>query len=121
MFPENNFTIRDNNSEFAKLLQSNWIEPLTIIARIKGYNGIDTYILQLIKSRLDMFVETGDTIEYSEFQEYMHNTINGKDVPNEWASHKEEMDKDAKEFVKQVQENYHDMKESEDRDKEDLK
>ena len=52
---ENNFTIMDNTSEFAKLLNSNWIEPLTIIARVKNYKGIDELILELIKDRLDMF------------------------------------------------------------------
>jgi hypothetical protein len=31
-----------------------------------------------------MFVDTSDTVEYEEFQQYMHNMIIGKDVSNEW-------------------------------------
>jgi hypothetical protein len=87
----NNFTIKDNSSQFAKFLEDKWIEPLTIIARIKGYSGIDEYILALIEGRLNMFLETSDTIEFQEFQEYMHNTIVGKDVPNEWALSKQKL------------------------------
>ena len=86
----NNFTIRDNASQFAKYLPSKYIEPLTIIARIKGYDGIDDYILALIRGRLQMFVETGDTIEYEEFQKYMHNTMIGRDVENPWAANYQE-------------------------------
>ena len=41
MSDNNNFTIRDNSSEFAKLLDSNWIEALTIIARVQNYSSID--------------------------------------------------------------------------------
>jgi hypothetical protein len=41
----NNFTINDNSSEFAKLLPKKWIEPQTNIARVKGYRGIDEYLL----------------------------------------------------------------------------
>jgi hypothetical protein len=83
---DNNFTIRDNVSQFAKYLPSKYIEPLTIIARIKGYDGIDDYILDMIRSRLQMFLDTSDTVEYEEFQQYMHNMIIGKDVPNEWTA-----------------------------------
>lgn len=92
----NNFTIRDNSSEFAKFLPNKWIEPLTIIARIKGYDSIDDYILRLIKGRLQMFVDTGDTIEYEEFQVYMHNTMIGKDVKNPWTPDSQEV-KDTEE------------------------
>ena len=81
---EHDFTIRDNSSEFAKYLPEKYIEPLTIIARIKGYKGIDDYILELIKDRVEMFTDTRDSIEYEDFQKYMHNTIIGEDVENPW-------------------------------------
>ena len=32
----NNFTIKDKDSEFATFLPNKWIEPLTIIARVEG-------------------------------------------------------------------------------------
>jgi len=41
----NNFTIKDTSSEFAKILPNKWIEPLTIIASVIGYRGIDEYLL----------------------------------------------------------------------------
>ena len=67
-----NFIINDPTSEFAKYLPEKWIEPLTIISRIKGYSGIYEYVLELIRSRLEMFVDTKDDLdEY--FQDYMKN------------------------------------------------
>ena len=43
-----------------------------------------------------MFVDTADTIEFGEFQEYMHNMIIGKDIPNEWARiNKEEQEEES--------------------------
>ena len=120
MSTENNFTIRDNTSEFAKLLPNNWIEPLTIIARVKGYSGIDEYILKLIEDKIDQLTDTRDNLDDT-FQEYMHNMIKGKDVPNEWASNQneEESNDNAKQFVKDVFDN--NLKKSEDREKEDLR
>ena len=86
--------------------------------------------MALIKGRLQMFVDTTDTIEYEEFQKYMHNMIIGEDVPNEWTYNKEEEEEsnneNASKFVKQVNEEYyhhHDMKHTtaDDKEKEDLK
>jgi hypothetical protein len=79
----NNFIITDDSSQFAQFLPEKWIEPLAIIAKIKDYEGIDEYILELVEDRLEMFVDTRDNLE-DEFQQYMHNTIKGKDVPNEY-------------------------------------
>ena len=106
------FIITDNFSEIArtKSFPDNWIEPLVIIARIEGYKGIDDYVLNLIKERLEMFTDTRDNLD-DEFQKYMHNMIVGKDVPNEWAGKEQkedEEDNDNKkeeevdEFVKKV-------------------
>ena len=114
MSTDNNFTIRDNTSEFAKYLSGKWIEPFTIITRVKGYNGIDEYILELIQDKIEQFTDTRDNLDDA-FQEYMHNMIKGKDVPNEWASNpKEEQsnkEENASKFVKQVQNEYHELKE----------
>ena len=67
-FEANNFTIKDNSSDFAQYLPDKYIEPLTIIARIEGYKGIDDYVLNLIKDRLEMFTDTRDTIENEIFK-----------------------------------------------------
>ena len=83
------FIITDNSSHIAKILPKKWIEPLVIIARIKGYNGIDDYILELIQDRVEMFSDTRDNLN-DDFQKYMHNTIKGGNVPNEWATKTEE-------------------------------
>ena len=121
------FTIKDNSSDFATFLPNKWIEPLTIIARVKGYDGIDDYILELIKDRVEMFTDTRDELG-EDFQKYMHNMIKGKDVPNEWTSNNKEEEasnENASKFVKQVNEEYyhHDMKHTtvDDKEKEDLK
>ena len=70
------FIIADNSSEIArtKIFPDNLIEPLTILARIKGYKGIDDYVLHLIKDRLEMFTDTRDELGES-FQKYMQDII----------------------------------------------
>ena len=73
-----------------------------------------------------MFTDTRDELG-EDFQKYMHNMIKGKDVPNEWTSNNKEeeeaSDENASKFVKQVNEEYHDMKHTtaDDKEKEDLK
>ena len=52
------FIIHDNSSEIAKFIPEKYIEPLIIIARIQGFDGIDDYIIHLIKDRLEMFADT---------------------------------------------------------------
>lgn len=77
-----NFIITDNSSEIArtKIFPDNWIEPLTIIARVEGYKGIDEYVIHLIKDRLEMFTDTRDEL-YESFQKYMQDII-GPDNSN---------------------------------------
>jgi hypothetical protein len=45
------FIIHDNSSEIAKFIPEKYVGPLVIIARIKGFDGIDDYILKLIRDR----------------------------------------------------------------------
>jgi hypothetical protein len=83
------FIIHDNSSEIAKCIPEKYVEPLVIIARIKGFDGIDDYIIHLIKDRLEMFADTcRDDLDDS-FQEYLHDMIisDKKNVPNTWAPH----------------------------------
>ena len=83
------FAIHDNSSKIARFLPEKYIEPLVIIARIKGYKGIDDYILELIKDRVEMFTDTRDNLD-DDFQKYMHNTIKGVEVANPWAPKSDE-------------------------------
>ena len=49
---ENNFTIKDTSSDIAPHLPGYMIEPLTVLARIKGFKGIDSYIIDILKNEL---------------------------------------------------------------------
>jgi hypothetical protein len=51
------FIIADNSSKIArtKILSDNFIEPLVILAKIKGYTGIDDYVIHLIEDELENF------------------------------------------------------------------
>jgi hypothetical protein len=80
------FIIHDNSSEIAKFIPEKYVEPLVMIARIQGFDGIDDYIIHLIKDRLEMFTDTRHDYLEDAFQKYMHNMIKDKkDVPNTWA------------------------------------
>jgi hypothetical protein len=53
MNDNNNFTIVDNLSEIAiKILPRKLVDTLTILARIKGNEGIDDYLVRIIKNEL---------------------------------------------------------------------
>jgi hypothetical protein len=81
------FIIHDNSSEIAKIIPEKYVEPLVIIARIQGFDGVDDYIIHLIKDRLEMFAEdtsNNDDLDNA-FQKYIDEMIiNKKDVPNTW-------------------------------------
>jgi hypothetical protein len=66
------FIITDNSSKIAKVLPKKWIEPLVIIERVERYGGIDDYVVNLVKDRLEMFTDTRDGLDEN-FQKYMHN------------------------------------------------
>jgi hypothetical protein len=77
------FIIHDNSSEIAKIIPEKYVEPLVIIARVQGFDGIDDNIIHLIKDELEMFADTRNDLDDS-FQKYMHDMIIGEDMPNEW-------------------------------------
>ena len=113
MSPENNYTIRDNNSQIISILPKDWVEPLIIISRVEGFDGIDSYVLHLIKDRLEMFIDTRDELG-EDFKKYMQKIEGLTDIETTT-----EDNKGVSEFIKDVYDN--DMKKSEDRDKEDLR
>ena len=116
MSTENNFTIKDNNSQIISILPKEWVEPLIIISKVKGYDGIDSYVLEMIRDRLSAFLDTRDELGES-FQKYMQNIDGLEDLSvAEKESNKED---NTSEFVKDVFDN--DMKKSEDKEKEDLR
>ena len=93
---ERNWVIRDNSSGISRCIPKEWVEPLTIIAMLKGYDGVDEYVVELIRSRLEMFADSRDELG-EDFQNYMNDImINKKDVkksctPNSDFVEKEEL------------------------------
>jgi hypothetical protein len=137
-------SIRDNNSQILSILPKEWIEPLTIICRVKGYDGIDSYVKEMIRDRLAMFADSRDDLgEY--FQDYMKDIEGLEDTDsrekyvevkldsdlverlNKVEERKKEKEEDpnsdegARQFVKDVNDSYHDMKQKDDKEKESLK
>jgi hypothetical protein len=111
------FIIHDNSSQIAKFIPEKYVEPLVIVARILGFDGIDEYIIHLIKDELEMFADTRNDLDDS-FQKYMHDMIIGKDVPNMWkrAPHQSTTTKTGGEEVVET-----DYKNKENRDEDDVK
>jgi len=86
------FIIHDNSSEIArtKIFPDNWIEPLVILAKIKGYKGIDDYVLHLIEDELETIRDGGQGIQ--DLGEYVIEYIS-KIIGSDDTSGKEEGDK----------------------------
>ena len=61
-----------------KFIPERYVEPLVIIARIQGFDGIDDQIIHLIKDRLEMFTDAQRNDLNDAFQQYMYNMIIGK-------------------------------------------
>ena len=40
-----NWVFRDNSSGISRCIPKEWVEPITIIARVEGYKGVDEYVL----------------------------------------------------------------------------
>lgn len=72
------FIIHDYSSEMAIFIPEKYVESLVKIARIQGFDGIDDYIIHLIKDRLEMFTDAQRNDLDDAFQQYMYNMIIGK-------------------------------------------
>ena len=61
----NSFIIHDNSSEIARtrVFPDHFVEPLVILAKIKGYTGIDDYVIHLIEYELETIKDGGRGIE----------------------------------------------------------
>ena len=114
-------SIRDNNSQILSILPKELVEPLIILAKIKGYDGIDDYVLHLIKDRLEMFTDTRDELGES-FQKYMQDIMEIPPVKEESAGSSNDDEKISK-FMKKVHDEYHNNNLQDDEQKgiEDLK
>jgi hypothetical protein len=94
----NNISIRDNNSQIISILPKELIEPLTIIAKIKGYDGIDDYVIQLVKEDLVSIRDGGQGVsdigeciaKYLEKNEYLEKIAPTPDPYDKEESEEEE-------------------------------
>ena len=64
-YDSNNLIIHDNSSEIARtrIFPDHFIEPLVILAKIKGYEGIDDYVIHLIQHELESIRDGGQGIQ----------------------------------------------------------
>ena len=62
---DSSFVIHDNSSEIARttIFPDHFIEPMVILAKIKGYKGIDDYVIHLIEDELESIRDGGQGIE----------------------------------------------------------
>ena len=65
----NSVSITDTNSQILSIVPKHWRVPLIIISYIKGYN-VDDYVLEMIRDRLEMFIDTRDELG-EDFKKYM--------------------------------------------------
>jgi hypothetical protein len=92
---DSSFIIHDNSSEIArtKIFPEHFIEPLVILAKIKGYKGIDDYVLHLIEDELESIKDGGQGIQ--DLGEYVIKYIARIIGPND-TSGKEEEERDKR-------------------------
>jgi hypothetical protein len=62
---DSSFIIHDNSSEIARtrIFPDHIIEPLVILAKIKGFKGIDDYVIHLIEDELESIRDGGQGIQ----------------------------------------------------------
>jgi hypothetical protein len=61
--------LRDNNSRFIPILPNELTEPLILITKIKGFSGVDKYIIDLIQDDLISIRDGGQGV--SDIGEYV--------------------------------------------------
>ena len=45
--------VKDHNSKIMYMIPSHLQEPITLIAKIKGFESVDDYVIQLVKDELE--------------------------------------------------------------------
>ena len=117
----NSISIRDNDSQILDILPKEWWNLFSLYAKIQGYDGIDDYVLHLIKDRLEMFTDTRDGLD-EDFQTYMCEIMK---IPFVKEESRTSDDEKISKFVKKVHNEYNNkLQESDEKKKkenEDLK
>lgn len=55
----NNIVVKAHNSKIIHLIPSDLQEPISLIAKIKGFESIDDYVIQLVKEELESIRDGG--------------------------------------------------------------
>jgi hypothetical protein len=73
----NNIEIKDHNSKIIHLIPNHLQEPISLIAKIKGFESIDDYIIQLVKEDLESIRDGGEkAAEFGNFiSDYLEKII----------------------------------------------
>ncbi len=93
---DSTFIIADNSSEISrtKIFPDHFIEPLVILAKIKGYKGIDDYVVHLIEHELESIRDGGQGIQ--DLGEYVIDYITKIIGPDRNSSRSDEAREDVK-------------------------
>ncbi len=69
--------LRENNSQIISILLKELAEPLILIAKIKGYDGIDDYVINVVKEDLESIRDGGQgAAEFGNFiMDYLEKII----------------------------------------------
>jgi hypothetical protein len=102
----NSISIKDNNSQIISILPNELVEPLIMMAKIKGYDGIDDYVIHLVIDDLISIREGGQglisigesVVKYLEKNEYLEKA---SPTPNPYDDKEEdEQEEESKEDLK---------------------
>jgi hypothetical protein len=72
-----NIEIKDHNSKTIGLIPINLHEPIALIAKVKGFDSIDDYVIDILKRELESIRKGGDAAaDFGEsIAEYLQNMI----------------------------------------------
>jgi hypothetical protein len=98
-----NIEIKDHNSKTIGLIPSNLHELIALIAKVKGFDSIDDYVIDVLKRELESIRKGGDAAaDFGEsIAKYLQNMIpplfpDDKPIDKEDSSIEEEEEEDEK-------------------------
>jgi hypothetical protein len=98
-----NIELKDHNSKTIGLIPEQLHEPIALIAKVKGFDSIDDYVMDIVKRELESLRKGGDAAaDFGEsIAEYLQNMIppllpNDKSIDKNEDSSIEEEEEDEK-------------------------
>jgi hypothetical protein len=79
-----NIEIKDHNSKTIGLIPEQLHEPIALIAKVKGFDSIDDYVIDVVKRELESIRKGGDAAaDFGEsIADYLQNMIPPLDTTN---------------------------------------